>query len=496
MGNITNTYAQHAHDFPDKIAIQTIDEKLTYRKWYDLICKTANWFDSRQSSTNTVGLLMPNGVPFLQLFIGASTAGWVTVPFDLKWKGAEIKKRLALSQPSIVITTRDKYSMMKEVYQHVMIWEDCLEEIKKTASERRKENEGDLPFYMGFTSGSTGEPKAFIRSHESWINSFDCNRFDFHIEEKDHVLIPGSLIHSHFLYGAISTLFLGGTVYLLEKFSIIQSLEWIHTQPISVIYVVPTMLEAFLREKVMIEKNLKIISSGAKWEEHSKLKIREMFCNSFMYEFYGASELSFVTVLSNNETKQKPGSVGKPCHNVEIQIRTSTKKRAKNDEVGKIYVRSKMLFSGYLNSEKCTIQSIQDEDGWITVDDMGYLDEDGFLFIVGREKNMILYGGINIYAEEIETVLSSHPDVEAVAVVGTNDPYWGQIVSAVIQGKATKMELRKRCKIKLASYKIPRNWHFMKEIPLTTSGKIDRPKIQEMLERQVNSYKKSGDRTS
>jgi long-chain acyl-CoA synthetase len=483
MGTITKTYAEHSINFPGKIAIETIEEKITYRKWYDLICKTANWFDSIQSSTNTVGLFMPNGVPFLQLFVGASTAGWVTVPFDLKWKGAEIQKRLALSQPTIVITTRDKYSIIKKVYQHVMIWEDCLEEIKKASIERRQEDEENRPFYMGFTSGSTGEPKAFIRSHESWINSFDCNRFDFHIEEKDHVLIPGPLIHSHFLYGAISTLFLGATVYLLEKFSINQSLSWIQTQPISVIYVVPTMLEAFLREKDRIEKPLKIISSGAKWEEHSKLKIREMFCNSFMYEFYGASELSFVTVLSDNESKQKPGSVGKPCHNVEIEIRTSTKKRAKNDEVGKIYVRSKMLFSGYLNSENYTIQSIRDEDGWITVDDMGYVDEDGFLFIVGREKNMILYGAINIYAEEIETVLSSHPDVEAVAVVGTYDPYWGQLVTAVIQGKATKMELRKLCKMKLSSYKIPRLWHFMKVIPLTTSGKI-----QEMLERKVNSH--------
>jgi long-chain acyl-CoA synthetase len=205
-----------------------------------------------------------------------------------------------------------------------------------------------------------------------------------------------------------------------------------------------------------------------------------------MYEFYGASELSFVTVISDVEANQKPGSVGKPCHNVSIQIRKSNKELAKAYEIGKIHVRSNMIFSGYIKNENRSIQCIQDETGWITVDDMGYVDEDGFLFIVGREKNMILYGGINIFAEEIETVLSSHPDVQAAAVVGVNDPYWGQIVSAVIQGNATKMELRKLCKMKLASYKIPRNWHFMKEIPLTTSGKVARPKIQEMLERKVN----------
>jgi long-chain acyl-CoA synthetase len=486
MGAITKTYAKHSVDFTEKIAIQTIDEKITYRKWYELINQTANWFNSLQTSNKLVGIFMPNGVPFLQLFTGASTAGWVAVPFDRKWKETEIQKRLALSQPSIVITTRDKYSMIKKIYQHVMIWEDCLLAIMESSIGQIQDLDGNLPFYMGFTSGSTGDPKAFIRSHESWVASFDCNRFDFHIDEKDHVLIPGSLIHSHFLYGAISTLFLGGTVYLLEKFSTIQSLSCIQLQPISVIYVVPTMLEAFLKENCLIKKQLKIISSGAKWEEHTKQRIREMFCNSLMYEFYGASELSFVTVISDVEANQKPGSVGKPCHNVAIQIRKSNKELAKANEIGKIHVRSNMIFSGYIKNENRSIQCIQDEAGWITVDDMGYVDEDGFLFIVGREKNMILYGGINIFAEEIETVLSSHPDVQAAAVVGVNDPYWGQIVSAVIQGNATKMELRKLCKMKLAPYKIPRNWHFMNEIPLTTSGKIARPKIQEMLERKVN----------
>ena len=280
---------------------------------------------------------------------------------------------------------------------------------------------------MGFTSGTTGVPKAFLRSHDSWVASFDCNRHDFHMDETDHVLIPGALIHSHFLYGAISTLALGGTVYLMERFSPVQALGFIEKFPMTVLYVVPTMLEALLMENITVNQTLKIICSGAKWEEDSKQRFQKRFPQVTMFEFYGASELSFVSVLDNAGNKNKPDSVGKPCHNVEIQIRNTTTGENTKREIGKIFVRSRMIFAGYFHPESRSIQSITDETGWVTVDDMGYLDEDGYLYIVGREKNMILYGGVNIFPEEIESVLMAHPEVEEAAVVGmkirTGDKY-------------------------------------------------------------------------
>jgi long-chain acyl-CoA synthetase len=482
--NITSPYSNHAKNTPDKLAIQTINERLSYLEWHELVDKTANWFLSLHGTNKTIGIYMPNGLPFLQLFTGASAAGCVAVPFDIKWKGTELQKRVHLSSPTMLITTEELYQKLHPIYPIVMLWEDCLKEINEINFRQRVKIEGDLPFYMGFTSGSTGDPKAFIRSHTSWVESFQCNLADLHMYKNDHVLIPGALIHSHFLYGAISTLFLGGTVYVLEKFSSSQTLSFIHTYPISVIYLVPTMVEALLKLDDTIEKHVKIISSGAKWEENSKQRIPKTFPSLSMYELFGASELSFITVLSDQQHKLKPGSVGKPCLNVDIQIRHSNKKIASPNEVGKIYVRSNMKFIGYLSADHRTIDSIEDENGWITVHDMGYLDEEGYLYISGRENNMILYGGINIFPEEIEAVLSSHPKVEMVAVVGVTDSYWGQIVTAVVKGCATKNELRSLCKLKLASYKIPRKWFFIEEMPLTTSGKIARAQVREMIERE------------
>lgn len=490
MVSITETYIKHAQSSPEKIAIQTNNIKISYRAWHEMVSKTANWLDSLTIARPSIGIFLPNGVPFLQLFAGAATAGWTTVLFDLKWTETELQQRLILSQPSILITTRELFPKIQHLPVEFLIWDDILPEINQAPLIRDGAVDGKTPFYMGFTSGSTGSPKAFIRSHDSWVESFECSRVDFQLNENDHVVVPGALIHSHFLYGAISTLYLGGTVYLLEKFSSKTTLLLMEAQPITAVYVVPTMIAAFLKEEWTIEKKIKIISSGAKWEEQSKDSIRQMFPCLTMFEFYGASELSFVTVLKEND--RKPGSVGKPCHNVQIQIRRSNKELAEPNEAGKIFVKSNMLFIGYLYHDESNwhqrIQSITDENGWITVDDMGYIDVDGYLYISGREKNMILYGAINIFPEEIETVIGEHPEVDEVAVIGIQDPYWGQVVAAVVKGSAAIIELKKLCKQHLSSYKIPRKWFYTEEMPHTTSGKIARQKVKELIESKVMNH--------
>jgi long-chain acyl-CoA synthetase len=488
MTTIVASYQEHKILYPDKIAIQTRFETIRYREWVQMVCQTANWLHSLEGNNGKIGILMPNGIPFLQLFSGTAMAGLISVPFDVKWKAPELKQRVTVSSPSIIITTESFSKNLKGIDTRIIIWEDACEQILLNPPSWNQEIDGSAPFYMGFTSGSTGVPKAFVRSHDSWIASFACNLEDFQLERAEHVLIPGALIHSHFLYGAVSTLYSGGSVYLLEKFSPVQTLKWVKTHPITVLYVVPTMIEAIAVKSETVEKPIKIISSGAKWEDDSKRRIQEQFHDVTIFEFYGASELSYVSVMSSNENGYLPGSVGKPCHNVEIQIRRENHELAGSGEIGKIYVKSDMIILGYLWADSPGIRSITDADGWATVDDLGYLDENGFLYIVGREKNMILYGGVNIFPEEIEAVLMEHPHVEEAAVIGASDPYWGQVPVAVIKGKASRIDLKKQCKEKLSAYKLPRKWYFVDEIPHTTSGKIARMRVKELIENEVNVH--------
>jgi long-chain acyl-CoA synthetase len=487
MGNITESYEMTAKISPYKIAIHTNHQQINYQKWSELVNQTANWLHTLHSANKTIGILLPNGVPFLQLFAGASKAGWTAVPYDLKWKIIELEKRVKLSNPSIIVTTKEIHDQIKHIIPNVTSLDDSLQAISQFGTCITRYTQENLPFYIGFTSGTTGNPKAFVRSQDSWMASFDCNRFDFELHESDHVFIPGALIHSHFLYGAISTLYLGGTVYLLDKFSPSEGHSWIQTYPITTMYVVPTMIEAFLKQGIQIKKAIKILSSGAKWSERSKLEIYHIFPNITMYEFYGASELSFITVLSDRDGMQKAAAVGKPCYGVEVQIRLQGQGLAKTNEIGKIYIRSRLIIDGYLEHSGRAIHSIQDEEGWATVHDMGYFDEDGYLYIIGREQNMILYGGINIFPEEIEKVISLHPDVEEVAVIGLSDSYWGQVVAAAVKGKGSPLELKRFCKKYLSSYKIPRKWFFLSEMPYTTSGKIARAELIKQMESKVTN---------
>ena len=165
-----------------------------------------------------------------------------------------------------------------------------------------------------------------------------------------------------------------------------------------------------------------------------------------------------------------------------IQIRRENGELADVGEIGKIYVRSPMTFIGYITEPGQHVQSIEDEQGWVTVGDMGRVDEEGYLYVAGRENNMILYGAMNLFPEEIEAVLTMHPDVEKAAVVGLSDPYWGQVAAGVVQGKVSVLDLKRLCKVHLASYKVPRKWYFIEEMPLTTSGKIARGELRVLLE--------------
>ncbi|CAG9613506.1 putative acyl--CoA ligase YhfT [Bacillus rhizoplanae] len=484
---ITKSYAAHAQYQPNKIAIKIKDREVTYKEWYRSVCQVANWLHKEESANKKIAILLDNSVEFLQIFAGSAMAGWICVPLDPKWNSYELEERLQIVQPSIIVVAQHKRNQLPQTNSKVFsisTWSERITNASITAN--CVEKVGELPFYMGFTSGSTGKAKAFLRSQQSWVESFACNVYDFHMEKEEAVLLAGTFVHSLFLYGAMSALFLGQTIHMTEKFIPNRVLSILEKESISVMYTVPTMLESLYKEKRVIEREIKIISSGAKWEAEAKQKIKQIFPKAKRFEFYGASELSFVTALSHHDNENKPSSVGRPCHNVKISIRNGDGQEVEQGKVGTIYVKSEQFFMGYIIDNKpiCHVTS----DGWMTVHDVGYVDEDGFLYIVGREKNMIIYGGINIFPEEIERVLQIHPNVDEVVVVGKKDVYWGEKPVVLVKGAVSKQELKQLCLGKLSSYKIPTEWYFVDAIPHTSSGKVARAEAKEIVEKQEFMY--------
>ncbi|PEK09036.1 acyl-CoA synthetase [Bacillus toyonensis] len=484
---IIKEYKKHASLQPNKIAIKENDRALTYKEWFESVCKVANWLRVTESKNKTIAIVLENRMEFLQLFAGAAMAGWVCVPLDVKWKKDELKERLAISNPDMVVTERYKLNDISDEEGRVLAIDEWKQRIENyLPTDYPGENVQNAPFYMGFTSGSTGKAKAFLRAQQSWVHSFDCNVHDFHMRKEDSILIAGTLVHSLFLYGAISALYEGQTVHVMRKFIPDQVLDKLETENISVMYTVPTMLESLYKENRIIENKMKIISSGAKWEAEAKEKIKSIFPYAKKYEFYGASELSFVTALVDDESEKKPNSVGKPCHNVQVRICNEAGEEVQLGEIGTVYVKSDQFFMGYI-LDGVLVPELT-EEGWMTVHDVGYKDEEGFIYIVGREKNMILFGGINIYPEEIESVLYTHQAVEEIVVVGVKDSYWGEKPVAIVKGSATKQQLKSFCLQRLSSFKIPKEWHFVDEIPYTNSGKIARNAAKGMIENWEKTY--------
>ncbi|WP_445492704.1 AMP-binding protein [Niallia sp. 03133] len=475
---ITSTYKKYAQTDYKRPAIITDNEKISYGDWLDLVQRTAASFFSEKAINKRVALFLPNGSLFLQLFAGASEAGWASVVGDMRWKEKEIAERLQQITPDLIIADERMKGCFQQLSTKIIFSNEIKEWLRSSCNFQN--NEENAPFYIGFTSGSTGKPKAFMRSHASWIESFRCNQIDLEMTENEHVLIPGSFINSTFLYGAFSTLFLGGTIYVLTKFSPARLMDTLKNYPISRIYIVPTMIQGLLKEGSFHDKAFSFLSTGAKWLPSVKTKMRRQFPTADFYEFYGSSELSFITVLKNNEQISYGDSVGKAFHNVEVSIRNEKGQELAVGDEGILYVKSNMLFDGYLNNKEETQKVLQGD--WATVYDIARRDENGYIYILGRQNDMILYGGMNIYPQEIEQILLKFEGVEEVVVLGVKDEYWGEKTAAFIKGNIPLSALKNYCLQTLSSYKIPRIWRKMDHFPYTTGGKISRQEVRKWFE--------------
>ncbi|HEU5376446.1 MAG TPA: AMP-binding protein [Ktedonobacteraceae bacterium] len=310
------------------------------------------------------------------------------------------------------------------------------------------------------------------------------------------MLAPGPLVHSLSLYAAAATLFAGATVHIVQKFTAPNVLDVIFAQSITDLYVVPTMFEALYEESLKRGQSLvttssvrSIISTGDKWSALSKRKVKMVFPGASLFEFYGASELSFVTILDPDGNQRRPDSVGKPVENVTISIRDAEGKEVQRGEAGTLYVQSPMLFAGYYMGN--TIASESSENGWVTVGDIAKQDEEGFVYIVGRKNNMLISGGLNIYPQEIEEVLLQIPSIHESLVIGVPDTHWGEKIVALVKLKpeATLEEdtVKMYCRDHLATYKCPKEIRQVEVFPYTQSGKIARQVMREQFTwRQTN----------
>ncbi|WP_306027829.1 AMP-binding protein [Stappia sp. MMSF_3263] len=346
------------------------------------------------------------------------------------------------------------------------------------------------PFYIGLTSGSTGMPKAFQRSHRSWTASFRLCLDTFGIEEADRIFVPGGIGHSLHLFGAVLALDSGLRLDIARRFQPKAILRRMHKAGSSVLVATPTQLQLLARgaasEGIHLPDLRRVLLSGAKWRDSERELLARMCPGAEVHEFYGTSETSFI---SHRVAGDPPGSVGRPFKGVEVEIRGAAGDRLADGESGDIWVRSGLLFDGYvMGTEPMTRR----DGGWISVGDRGHLDGDGHLWLSGRKGRMIVTSGINVFAEEIEAALLRHPDVGQAAVFGLEDPLRGARIVAAIQPNGSSLPdpraLHRHCLALLEPAKVPRAFQFLSHWPLTPGGKSDLSAIAAQIEHRGTAH--------
>jgi long-chain acyl-CoA synthetase len=447
---------------PDLVALHCQQRSICWADLHRQVEHLAARLFGEQGAHRAIALDLADPLRLVVAFLAVSRSGNRALVLDTAWPDAQRDEIDRQTRPSLVMNAD--------------LFDQWLAEPGQAGLSVPKPTP-DQPFYVGFTSGSTGMPKGYRRSHASWLASFDISQALFGLHPGDCVMAPGSLATSLHLYGVIQALHAGVSVVLVPKFrprSVLQALEQFE---VTALYGTPTqikmLLQCALRDAIRpIESLNHLIISGAKWPNDTRQALREPFPNVALTEFYGTSEMSFVA-LHNDQSRAPEGSVGRVVRGVDICIGPSASTPLASGERGRIWVRSALVFDGY---ECGGGEEIAREGDWLTVGDHGYLDESGFLYLVGREKRMIVSSGLNLYPEEVEAWLVQHPGVTQAALLGLPDELRGHRIAAVVQADEASVAadaLRQYCRQRFPATQVPKVWYFFQQWPLTSSGKTD-----------------------
>ena len=351
----------------------------------------------------------------------------------------------------------------------------------------------DALFYLGFTSGSTGQPKGFCRDHRSWVHSFEACVQAFGPAAAQPLLVPGRIAHSLFLFGMLLGLWSGAGVVLQDRFSAAQLWRGLKPPQLTGLVAVPVQLLLLLayaqQHKLPPQETVELIMiSGARWPRQHSAALQALFPRAQLREFYGASELSFVAWTAAHA--DLPASlVGQPFAGVDIDIRPLPDGAAIGGPVnaGLIWVRSPMVFSGYVgDGAGDTTACLRDAD-WLSVRDVGYRDAEGRLHLLGRLDRMINLQARKLFPEELEGVLERHPQIARASVHGVADALRGALVVALVQwipnagALPDAAALAAWCRQHLQAYKVPRRFYICPDWAWTVSGKTDHPALGRLL---------------
>ena len=337
-------------------------------------------------------------------------------------------------------------------------------------------------FAMHYTAGTTGKPKGVLVSHRSRALTF----FGMAVEygcygPDDRALGIAPMFHGAGLAFALAPVFFGGFCRILPRFDPEESLRLLAEGGFGTTFLVPTHFNAiFNLPQATLDRHRRpaglrtIVSNAAPLAQAAKERIVDYFGEGILHETYGSTEGGIVTNLRPADQLRKQQCVGLPFAHTEVRLLDDDGLPVAQGDVGELYSRSPYLFNGYWNRPDATAEALR--DGWLSVGDLARRDEEGYIYLVDRKKDVIISGGVNVYPREVEECLHAHPDIAEAAVVGVPDDYWGEAVKAFVVARAGAAldadAVLSHCTPRLAGYKLPKTVSFIDALPRNAAGKV------------------------
>lgn len=457
--NIGSLFSRHARYRPHHTAVVFGGMRLTYLELNNAINRLANaLLKLGVRKGDKVATLLPNCLELLETYWACAKVGATVVPMSVLLMPKAISNLLRDSDTVLLITTSqfvesvnsirpeltniapDRYLLVDGSAEGYANYHD----LKSSAPDEEPgiQVKGSDTFNIMYSSGTTGLPKGIVHTHD--IRAAYCTSFAaaFRISPESVTMHAGAIVFNGAFVDLMPTVFVGATYVLLPDFDPVSYIDTVEQERVTHVMVVPAQIIAILNSPNFSPEKMQslemILSLGAPLHREHKETLNRHLPGRF-YELYGLTE-GFVTVLDKNDYLNKPDSVGTPPPFFEMKILDEANREVAAGVVGEICGRGPILMTGYYNRPELTKDAVV--DGLLHSGDLGYVDEDGFLYLVDRKKDMIVSGGVNVYPRDIEEIVVQHPAVIEAAVFGVPHEKWGEtpIAAVVIRDPAVAAE--------------------------------------------------------
>lgn len=512
MSTIGKVIAQNARLYPERVAFVCDERSATFGSFNSRVNRLANALSSapRLRREERLALLIPTGLELLEAYGACEKLGVIAVPVNTRLSAREITDLLADSEPAgLLYDARIADRVPEQKLRPASIrWVGCVtsglprpEDVidyedflaRATATEPLATVAPDDVAYIYYTSGTTGRPKGVLQTHRSALSNARRVLLDLEARRDEVTVGSSPLDHIGGRSMSFNYFYRGCTAHLLPKFDPDHFLRVAANERATTLLAVPTTLKMLIDSPARRHADLRAVRSvfysGAPAAAPVLSAVSDWLGN-VLQQVYGMSEAGpAITILRREDhaqaiaqgNEQRLLSCGRPCMDVDVRVVDEAGQELSAGKAGEVLVQSDSLMAGYWRLPELTAQTIQ--NNWLHTGDVGRWDDEGYLFLVDRKKEMIVSGSENIYPREVENVLYRHPSISEVAVVGVPDEHWGEAVVAIVVTRlgmhVSEKEVIDFCRDNLASYKKPRHVEFVSELPVNSIGKIDKKSLRQ-----------------